>query len=120
MRITVFIALIGFAASVPAYACIEVPPAIRTWVQCGYAVAHKTGDHRFMVSMAEAMVDQKKLKPTSQPRWREIQTRIEQRCGKFADAQRKDAGKQVASGYGPDDLFLAIVETSDRDKLVRS
>jgi hypothetical protein len=73
-----------------------------------------------MVNMALAEARKQKLKPTSQPRWQEIQTRIEQRCGKFTEAQRKDAGKDTGSSFIPDDPFIAIIETSDLDKLVRS
>ena len=33
---------------------------------------------------------------------------------------RKDAGKDEGSSYIPDDQFMAIFDTSDREKLVKS
>ena len=120
MRLSAVIALAAAAISVPASACLSVTPAVRAWVQCGYAVAHASDDHRFMVSMARAKVLDKKLKPSSEPRWQEIESRIEQKCGAFSDAQRKDAGKDEGSSYIPDDQFMAIFDTSDREKLVKS
>ena len=120
MRLPSVIALTAAAISVPASACLAVTPAVRGWVQCGYVVAHASDDHRFMVSMARAKVFDKKLKPTSEARWREIESRIEQECGSFAEAQRADAGKDEGSSYIPEDQFMAIYDTSDRDKLVES
>jgi len=103
----------------PALACEAVTPAVKSWAQCGYKVAHETGDHRFMKSMAEAMWLDKKLKKTSPQRWAGIETRIVKRCGSFARAQAKDRGKDAGSSYIPKDQFAAIADTSDIDKLVR-
>ncbi|MEP3224421.1 MAG: hypothetical protein ABJO01_00475 [Parasphingorhabdus sp.] len=103
----------------PAWACLEVTPAVRAWVQCGYQVAYESNDHDFMRSMANAVFLGKKLKKSSPQRWQGVENRIVGQCGTFAQAQAKDKGKDVGSSYVPENQFTAIVDTSDIDKLVR-
>ena len=109
------IATVSPSASI---ACIPVADGVRAWVQCAYAEAYSTKDHRFMLSTAKAKVNQKRLKQTSQARWDVLEQRVEGKCGSFADAAAKSEGSK--SGYVPDSVFMAIWDTSDRDKLVKS
>ena len=111
----VAVAMISPSASM---ACVPVADGVRAWVQCAYAEAYRTDDHRFMVSMAKAKVHEKRLKETSEPRWNALEQRVEGKCGSFADAAAKSEGSK--SGYVPDSVFMAIWDTSDRDKLVKS
>ena len=114
----------GFAQ--PAYACMSVTPAVRTWAQCSYKAASKTGDHKFIVNFARAKWGDKKLLPNAQNRWNKIEPLIIAACGNFmraASEDRKNFEKiqRTMSGsyYVPDDKFAAIGDTSDIDKLVK-
>ena len=115
-----FAAGISLIAS-PALACIETSPAARAWAQCAYAEAYKTGDHRFVVSMAKATVWNKPLKPTSQRRWEAIERRIVASCGQYSLSASRD---KRASGnpkfYVPESGLHAVAATSDIDKQVKS
>ena len=117
-RIGLLLAAIAAVSPSASMACMPVADGVRAWVQCAYAEANLTKDHRFMVSMAEAKVNKKSLKETSQPRWDALEGRVSARCGSYADAAANSEGS--TSGYVPESVFMAIWDTSDRDKLVRS
>jgi hypothetical protein len=111
----------------PVYACLSVTPAVRTWAQCGYKVASKTGDHKFMVNFARAKWLNEKLLPNAQGRWNKIEPRIVAACGSFTraaalDRKNFDKIQKTMSGsfYVPDDKFEAIGDTSDIEKLVKT
>lgn len=123
--------VLGIAAvlgtSVPAYACLSVTPTVRSWAQCSYKVASKTGDHKFIVNFARAKWRDKKLLPNAQGRWNKVEPRMVAACGSFnraASEDRRNFEKLQKttndSWYVPDDKFEAIADTSDIDKLVKS
>lgn len=121
--------LIGIAAAlgppVPANACESVTPTVRSWAQCSYKVASKTGDHKFMVNFARAKRLDKKLLPNAQSRWNKLEPRIVAACGSFARAASEDRKnfekiKETTNApYVPDNEFDAIGDTSDINKLVK-
>lgn len=119
-RVTSTLAMLGVLhLAAPAQACIPVSQAARTWAQCGYKVASETGDHKFMLNFARAKSDGSTLLPTAQPRWSKLERRIVARCGSYARAAAAD-NKNPGRGYVPDNQFLAISDTSDIEKLVKS
>ena len=115
----------AFAVAVPAQACLKVSPHARSWVQCAYKVSHKTSDHKFMKNFADAKVSEDELLSTAQPRWDKLEKSIVKVCGRYSNAAKKDGplGSRVSvnssSGYVPKDQYWAIMDTSDRDKLVK-
>jgi hypothetical protein len=112
---------------VPAHACRQVTPAVRSWVQCAYQAASKTNDHKFMVNYAHAKWLDEELLSSAPGRWKKLQPRLIDACGAFSSAASKDRKNlkkiertMAGSHYVPDDVFAAIADTSDIDKLVKN
>lgn len=85
------LALIGaLHFAMPAQACIKTTPAVRAWVNCSYAVASKTDDHRFLMNFVRAKRSDKKLLPGAQTRWEKLRQRFNAGCGTFAAAAKRD------------------------------
>jgi len=102
--------LAGTLAS-PVLACVPTSPNAVAWAKCAHEVAKGTGEQDFMKSMASAIVNKKKLKPTSMPRWEKLEGRIEGKCGDYAAVLKRDTKLYGKSHDVPDDQFEAIAVT---------
>ncbi|QUL38631.1 hypothetical protein [Erythrobacter sp. JK5] len=122
MRTLPAFVILASMVSVPASACISATPTVEAWGRCAYQVAYKTSDHRFMLSMADAVKRGKKLKPASMPRWREIESRIVARCGAYEDVAKVDSKifADETQMFVPKDQFEAIRNTYEIDRLVKA
>ena len=103
-----------------ALACEEVSPQAARWAQCAYQVAHSEKLDAFFVGFASDKLSEKTPDAAKKAKWDRLSNRIVKSCGAYADAATADRRTKLKSSYFvPHDEFMAIVGSTDLDKLVK-